>query len=119
MPADQITLKGRGVDDDGWERDEWVVTLYHDGRHLTTRFYTGTMHATPTRKDVLESLFSDAQGVEYDGFEDWADNYGYDSDSRKALAIYEAVVEQTERLKAFCGDDFEAMQNEAFAELNG
>lgn len=115
----EIDYVSFGSDDDGWQRDEWDITLHYQGRTMQTKFYTGTLHGEPTIDDVMESLFSDAQGVEYDGFYDWAESYGFDTDSRKAERTYLLIVEQTDRLKAFCGDDFEAMQNEAFAEING
>lgn len=108
----KITLIGETTKDDGWECRAWDVELTHNGRTMTTKFYTGMLHAKPTVDDVVGSLVSDAQGVEYDGFEDWADNYGMDTDSRKALAMYEGVVEQTERFKILCGDDFETIEHE-------
>lgn len=44
---------------------------------------------TPAAASVLYSLLSDASGAD-GNFLDWCDDLGYDSDSRKALAIYEA-----------------------------
>ena len=37
------------------------------------------------------------------GFEAWADNYGMDSDSRKAEQIYNACVKQTNEFRTFLG----------------
>ncbi len=124
-PEAEIELVGRGFDDDSWERDEWDVALYlpspgqslnpsHDRRFLT-KFYTGTALGKPTIGDVMQSLFSDAEGVEYESFEEWAESYGYDSDSRKAEAIYRKIEEQTKRLKSWAGDDYDALR-QAFAE---
>lgn len=107
-----ITFVGETSKDDGWECRELDIELEHDGRTMTCKFYTGMLHAEPTVDDVLGSLVSDAQGVEYDGFEDWCANYGMEEDSRKALAMYEGVVDQTERFKVLCGDDFESIQHE-------
>jgi hypothetical protein len=57
----------------------------------------------PTAEDILDCLASDASGIESSAetFEDWCGEYGYDTDSRKAEAIFNACVEQTERLRAF------------------
>ncbi len=38
-------------------------------------------------------------------FEEWANEMGYDSDSRKSERIYRAVSEQTGRLREFLGFD--------------
>lgn len=43
---------------------------------------------TPEAAGVLYSLLLDASGAD-GNFLDWCDAYGYDSDSRKALATYE------------------------------
>lgn len=41
----------------------------------------------PSVADVIHSLLSDASGAD-NTFEDWCSDFGYDSDSRKALDIY-------------------------------
>ncbi len=46
----------------------------------------------PTFHDVLYCLVSDAEVLEYVCFEDWAECYGYDTDSRKAEDIYKACL---------------------------
>lgn len=43
----------------------------------------------PTAGSVLYSLLLDASGAD-ENFYDWCDSFGYDTDSRKALGIYEA-----------------------------
>ena len=53
----------------------------------------------PELADVLDCLASEATGLENSkDFNDWCSEYGYDSDSRKAERIYNAVQEQTEEL---------------------
>jgi hypothetical protein len=59
--------------------------------------------------EVMESLTADAAG--YDnaaGFEEWAREYGYDPDSRKAKRTYREVCRQAEKLRRFLGDDYES-----------
>ncbi len=66
----------------------------------------------PSILDLLECILSDALGYDSSGsFEDWALDYGYDPDSRKALKIYETVGEQTRKLKEFLGDWYEEAIN--------
>lgn len=60
----------------------------------------------PSLADVLDCLASDAAGYENaQDFEQWADEYGYDTDSRKAEKTYRAVKRQAEQLKRTIGDD--------------
>lgn len=70
-------------------------------------FSTGTSWTKqPVIDDVLNSLASDAAGYENaQSFEDWAAEYGYDTDSRKAEKIYRTVKRQAEQLKRTIGDE--------------
>lgn len=101
-------------DAEGWEHHAYTVRL--------SRGELGVNHRTidvpwrqglgitddPTAAVVLEALLMDAAGIENArGFEDWATEYGYDPDSRKAEHIYNAATRQTEGLKRLLGDDFE------------
>lgn len=107
-------------DADGWEHYAWVVTLKRDGLTLTTSYHTGTGHSTsrenpvtgapiltptpPRVEDVLDSLKVDASS--YDNardFEDFANDFGYSTDSRKAEALYLACGEQAKKLRFFLG----------------
>ena len=51
----------------------------------------------PPLDDVLYSLIMDADALDR-YFPDWADEFGYDQDSRNALAIYEACRKNGEKL---------------------
>lgn len=75
---------------------------------------TGKYHATkvgffmkplpaPELRDILYSLVSDSDVLETSGFEEWASNLGYNTDSRKAEATYRECVEQALRFKALVG----------------
>jgi hypothetical protein len=58
----------------------------------------------PTLEDVLDCLASDASGyINSRHFEDWAGEYDYDTDSRKAEAMYRTVGEQVTQLEALLG----------------
>lgn len=58
----------------------------------------------PHFADVLQSLVMDSEGVdEVDTFEEWADHYGYDTDSRKAEKIYEACRKIARDLRRVLG----------------
>lgn len=53
--------------------------------------------------DILESLQCDVSGIEDSTFEDWAGDYGYDTDSRSALETYEACRETARAMRAGLG----------------
>lgn len=44
-------------------------------------------------------ILMDAQAVNYSSFEDWADEYGYDTDSRKAEKMYRDCLETGLKLR--------------------
>jgi len=99
---------------DDEDMDHWKVTLRRKfpRRQMTVYFSMGYGHngAEPTAEDVIDCLASDASG--YDnarGFEDWAGDYGYDADSRKAERIYRVVGRDAARLRRFLGDDYSAI----------
>lgn len=91
--------------------DHWRVVLkYKDGGlvplKMTVYFSMGTGHKgkAPEAADVLDCLASDAAGVENArSFEEWASEYGYDTDSRKAHKTYTLCKREAERLLKFLG----------------
>lgn len=102
---------------DDQDMDHWRVTLYCEERrtNLIVPFSMGKGHngAQPTVEEVLDCMASDAQGFEeVQTFEEWADNYGYDSDSRKAKATFDNIERQSAELRSFLGED--AYQNLLF-----
>lgn len=52
----------------------------------------------PTLDDVLYCLISDAEAMEM-GFEDWCDNFGYSTDSMKAMDTYRTCQKNGFKLK--------------------
>jgi len=83
----------------------WKVTLRNGrGNSYTVSFYKGVglPDTPPTALEVLECLVSDAAGYrDATGFEDWAENYGYDTDSRAAEKTYKACKRIADRLGTF------------------
>lgn len=94
----------------GWQCDQWevsltcagkdtIVTPYYTGLGLRKGYKEGDFEATPRGKakgtpkpphaaDVLHSLVLDSSAIN-ESFPDWCENFGYDSDSIKALRTYE------------------------------
>lgn len=64
------------------------------------------MRPMPTLEDVLSCLLMDASGYDNSrNFEDWASEYGYDTDSRTAERTYQTVAEQSKALRHLLGND--------------
>jgi hypothetical protein len=59
----------------------------------------------PDIAHVLACLLMDAEAIDYPTFEEWANNMGYNADSRKAEAIYRECVEHGLKLRAGVGED--------------
>lgn len=94
--------------EDGWGHDAWKVTLTRNGKRLTVPFRMGSGHnqKEPTALDVLECLLSDAASIENArSFEEWAEEPGFDTDSRKAEQSYRQCEAQHRKLKAWLGSE--------------
>lgn len=120
-------------EDKPWEHDAWMVrfSCRANGRSLGLPFKCGIGHRKPPAfarsqferspkmaydrrqleaagvpqaphaADVLHSLVSDdTHGA---SFRDWCADFGYDEDSRKALALYEQCQRQTDDARTFFG----------------
>jgi hypothetical protein len=61
------------------------------------------LHA-PKGENALSCLVSDADAIDYPTFEEWASEFGYDADSRKAEAIYRKCVETGLALRRIFGE---------------
>lgn len=67
-------------------------------KHATARRPVSIEYVTlPTQASVLCGLILDSS-AEDENFESWADSYGYDSDSLKALEMYRACLANAKKL---------------------
>lgn len=93
--------------DDTWARTatHWIARLHHGKKQMAVPFSQGSAHTVPpTITDVLDALAIDSAGHDdHRGFQDWAEEYGYDIDSRKAERIFNAVIRQAKALLKFLG----------------
>lgn len=96
------------------DMDHWRCILRAGRSAMTITFSMGTGHhgVPPTLAEVLECLASDSYtlplpemaGSEEEAFVEWCGEYGCETDSRKALAIYRACLSQSRRLRRFLGE---------------
>ena len=105
-----VTTASENIDRDGWQCDGWRVTFTKNDKSEAFDYFTGLGHRKASRErecirpvkpyiaGVLHSLISDSGAVDT-CFIDWTNDYGYDSDSIKALTIYNLCCENTKRLK--------------------
>lgn len=115
--ANILTMSAKRTDSNphmsGEGMRHWRCTIRNGRRSMTVAFSQGSGHTTdPTLADVLDCLASDASTVTsaLRGFEEWANELGYDTDSRKAYAVYEACQAQAAQLERLLGADaFESL----------
>ena len=68
----------------------------------------------PDFADVISSLCLDASAIDHACFEDWAREFGYDTDSRAAEKSYRECIDTALRLRAALGSKaFEELQDHA------
>lgn len=109
-------VRDRGMQiEDGWEHHAYELRLHRytrdgDPRTLDTPWKQGTgINTSPvdTPEAILDSLISDALCYEdARSFEEWADERGYDTDSRKAEDLYRRCGDVLKALEEFIRPDY-------------
>lgn len=74
-----------------------------EGRTASPRHAFRKPIPAPSIGDVMQSLAMDSDVLDHAGFEDWARDYGYDTDSREAESIYRACIEIATKIRAGLG----------------
>ena len=85
MSAEEVELS---ADAEDWAAREWSVTVECEDRSMEFPIYGGRLVFNVLPHEVLEGFAIDAWALDLT-FEDWADEYGYDEDSRKAYRTWE------------------------------
>lgn len=105
-------LWGRPSYDERQEQKARIEWGAEKGRHcrmgLGGHAYGGAPLPQPAAAEVLHCLLLDASVLDYRTFEEWAREFGYGEDSRKAEAIYKACIAQAVGLRAILSDDEQA-----------
>lgn len=103
----------------GFTQDEWDAILFECECGKAARpfrnigYISGGAPILPDPLDVLYSIAMDSDAIDFT-FEDWAGNYGFDPDSRRAEAIYKVCLDHAIRLRQAVGDDGLRQLREAF-----
>lgn len=101
MESEKVLQNPNMIEDKKWPATHYRCEISCGTRRMTTYFSMGMAHTkAPDVESVLDCLASDASSVSHDEtFEQWADNLGYDTDSRKAEKIYKACVKTARQLR--------------------
>jgi hypothetical protein len=94
---------------DNFDGTSWTVTLRRLGHAYTLFFHQGSAHKeSPSIEDVVNCVLLDVAGyLNARSFEDWAAEYGYDTDSRRAQKVYKAVGKQAVGMRQLIGADLD------------
>lgn len=113
VKRNRITMTVESVDsnpnmEDSASMDHWKCVLKCGRKRYTLTFSKGFGHhgANPTATEVLECLRSDSTD-DFSSFDNWASDYGCDTDSRRALKTYQATKRQAAKLRQFLGAEFD------------
>ncbi len=110
---------GYKAGDKSISRHNLVQWECENGRHGHIATSGGIMPAAgnkriePDKADVLYSLAMDASVLDAPSFEEWASDFGYDTDSREAEKTYRACLDIALKLRNAIGEDGLARLREA------
>ena len=111
----QVQLGSRPDGQDfGSRATHWRVHISRKGHgYLETVYSMGSAHkGLPQLADVLSCLLSDASSARSHSFGEWCDEFGYDTDSRKALAAYESCEKTADALRDMLNShEIETLEN--------
>jgi len=97
------------ADLDDWQKRArpYRCVLRYKGHQMTVYFFMGPAWAEkPKQADVLACMISDAHALE-GSFESWAQNLGYDTDSRKIERAYNECRKSGKKIRRLLGKDFD------------
>ncbi len=100
--------------DDSRDMDHWRCIIRAGRSRMSLVFSKGSGHhgKAPELAEVLDCLASDSYtlplpemaGSENEAFAEFCSEFGYDTDSRKALKTYRACLSQARRLRNLLGN---------------
>lgn len=122
-PRDVHDVSTEGDGDKKWKHYSYLVGIrylhnvvqdipWKQGTGFVKKQGSRTFFTLPKVEDVVFSLVLDSDACDL-SFDDWCSNYGYDTDSRKALAVYLKCQELGVKIRKLLGKHFEAVRKAA------
>jgi hypothetical protein len=107
----KITITSKKVDNNphmtNFDGDHWKCILEYNKKRMTIYFSKGYGFEgkKPSIEEVLNCLASDSLCIENNpSFEEFANEFGYDTDSRNAKKTYTVCIKQSKKLFKFLGE---------------
>lgn len=97
----KTAISGGEITEDAakWRHRAWRVSYERIGRRASFDWRAGIgIEGKPDVAEVLGRVADEYHGAKDASFEEWAGNFGYDADSRKAESIWRACLDQGEKL---------------------
>lgn len=88
-----------------WAKQGWNITLRFQGRSMNFNFYGGGASKEPSVDDGVWCMALESGGVRDHSFSEWASEFGYSDDSRKAHATYLRVKRNAKRFDEFIASE--------------
>jgi hypothetical protein len=99
-----------------WEHHAYSVKVTRGAESFETTYRQGLAHTDgPSLVTVLACLMSDATAGELGSFEAFCDDFGYDTDSRRAESTYNACKDTAAAMHRLLGEHFESVAEVASA----
>lgn len=93
---------------DKQNRHMFKVTISRNKKRFTVTF--GQSIADGSKEPSYYSILACLTKFDPDTFENFCDNFGYDTDSRQAYKVYKAVVKEWENVERLFSDVLEELQ---------
>ena len=90
VALDECEFKGEWAGSKG--ANHWKCDIMTGDNIYSFEYHTGAMAGEPQLNDCINSLLLDSQAID-ETFENWCGDFGYSTDSIKALKLYDRCIE--------------------------
>jgi hypothetical protein len=108
MRCRKVTPNGRpgAVLAEPWAAQAYACQLHRSNGHRPVTALIGSDNGPPELPEVLDAVAAEAAVADQaDGYEAWADQMGFDPDSRAGERVYRSTRRQARLLRELLGED--------------
>jgi hypothetical protein len=110
MTAVQVPARTDALSHETWDlgATHWMCIIIRPGlASMVVEYTMGSAYTDPPKlRDVLSCVASEVTSVRCEpDFESWADSYGYETDSIKAVRVYKSIKRQSRDLVRLLNKD--------------